>query len=905
MADGTIIIDTKINTDGVEAGADKIKTATERAAKNVKKIGERTANVFKGDQYETPEFLKINKDLDKVMDKFGALDYKKRKFLELGGSQKSKQWQSMEYDADRLSEQYQILLEKKEKLLSSGKAYTTEKTSSGSGDNAVVAIKSTARSAFLLLRVAGLIVDKIKKKINWVINSTKKMFTIAIKSISVASKAFGRFIASVSKGLSNIAAGLVLAVGQILGILGKIVSFIGSTFIKAIKYAFNFIKSNAKISFDTMAAQIDSVNKDLSTLVTAINQVKASIATMFQPLLTVAVPIFKSAINIIVSGMNTLGELIAELTGQGYIYEAIAQQEDYAESLENTAKTAKKATANLSGLDQIHQWTSDNDSGNDSSGNNSVIPGVTYTKKQVTKSVKNFAQLIKTAWENSDFTAIGEGLAEKLNTSLKKIKWNKIKTTAEKIGASIGTFINGAFRNLDFAETIGNALGESINTVVSGVKSFVSITDFSQIGEFVGTLFTEGFKAVDWKSLGQTIGETVNGALELINGFLGQTDFLLVGQSIGNMVRNAFNSIKWETLGSDIGNGANGAVDVLKGFFDTTKYAETGTNIANVITDSFEAIDWGRLGNTIGKAINSASSLIIGFIRTFNIASIVASLSSLIKNVFSETKWYNLGFSIGSTIKTVIDLFVGTIDALWQNKEKIMTSIADLIKGSFDGLNYLTLGTEIGNGINKLFELFTGLLDTIKQEKVSAKIRKVLSDAIRTVDWKTVGQDVADAVNTLLEIIPFDDIVDALSEFVSGLLQSIDWQRLIYAVFMASEGIKNGIIKGIVAAVSGDTTTKTHIKPWVSSGGTVPKLASGAVIPPNAPFMAFLGDQNNGTNLEAPESLIRKIVREESGNGSYTFVAQLDGETIFRKVVSTAETKKKNNGINPLLLGGR
>jgi hypothetical protein len=46
----------------------------------------------------------------------------------------------------------------------------------------------------------------------------------------------------------------------------------------------------------------------------------------------------------------------------------------------------------------------------------------------------------------------------------------------------------------------------------------------------------------------------------------------------------------------------------------------------------------------------------------------------------------------------------------------------------------------------------------------------------------------------------------------------------------------------------------------------IPRLAAGAVIPPNRKFMAVLGDQTRGTNIEAPESLIRKIVREESGN---------------------------------------
>ena len=56
----------------------------------------------------------------------------------------------------------------------------------------------------------------------------------------------------------------------------------------------------------------------------------------------------------------------------------------------------------------------------------------------------------------------------------------------------------------------------------------------------------------------------------------------------------------------------------------------------------------------------------------------------------------------------------------------------------------------------------------------------------------------------------------------------------------------------------------------------IPYLAQGAVIPPNRKFMAVLGDQSNGTNLEAPESLIRQIVREESGVGNGAIVSLLN-----------------------------
>ncbi len=77
----------------------------------------------------------------------------------------------------------------------------------------------------------------------------------------------------------------------------------------------------------------------------------------------------------------------------------------------------------------------------------------------------------------------------------------------------------------------------------------------------------------------------------------------------------------------------------------------------------------------------------------------------------------------------------------------------------------------------------------------------------------------------------------------------------------------------------------------------IPKLATGAVIPPNREFMAVLGDQKHGNNIEAPEALIRKIVKEESG-GTQTIelTANLDGEVIYRNTVKYDRKHKKQFG---------
>lgn len=92
----------------------------------------------------------------------------------------------------------------------------------------------------------------------------------------------------------------------------------------------------------------------------------------------------------------------------------------------------------------------------------------------------------------------------------------------------------------------------------------------------------------------------------------------------------------------------------------------------------------------------------------------------------------------------------------------------------------------------------------------------------------------------------------------------------------------------------------------------IPKLAQGAVIPPNREFLAVLGDQRRGTNIEAPADLIRQIVREETGGGDRTtallqaiLMAIKEGKTIevdrreFGRVVHRANVEESRRvGIN-------
>ena len=136
----------------------------------------------------------------------------------------------------------------------------------------------------------------------------------------------------------------------------------------------------------------------------------------------------------------------------------------------------------------------------------------------------------------------------------------------------------------------------------------------------------------------------------------------------------------------------------------------------------------------------------------------------------------------------------------------------------------------------------------------------------------------------------FDFIKSAFKNFVNGSITML-------------ENFINFFIKGINSLIGmlnkisfkapdwlGGKTFGINIKtiPNVS----IPRLATGAVIPPNSEFLAVLGDQRKGRNLEAPESLIRQIVKEE-GSGDVTVIVQMPGGE-EKEIFSTKNINRRN-----------
>lgn len=130
-------------------------------------------------------------------------------------------------------------------------------------------------------------------------------------------------------------------------------------------------------------------------------------------------------------------------------------------------------------------------------------------------------------------------------------------------------------------------------------------------------------------------------------------------------------------------------------------------------------------------------------------------------------------------------------------------------------------------------------------------------------------------------------IIDALygvTEFLAGIFTG-DWERAWGGIRIILKSVVNGVISllnlmlgrltSALNAVIGVVNRMSFTVPdWVPGlGGAsfgfnigyvtapqIPYLAKGAVLPANKPFLAVVGDQRHGTNVEAPLSTIQEAV---------------------------------------------
>jgi len=157
-------------------------------------------------------------------------------------------------------------------------------------------------------------------------------------------------------------------------------------------------------------------------------------------------------------------------------------------------------------------------------------------------------------------------------------------------------------------------------------------------------------------------------------------------------------------------------------------------------------------------------------------------------------------------------------------------------------------------------------------------------------DWfKNIADQIKTNFNTSLDFVR-NAFSNAFSGIVSIVRNSIN--KVIEFINGMLSRISSGF--GALSTIGG----AFGIKIPTFAVPQIPYLATGAVIPPNSQFVAMLGDQRSGKNIEAPENLIRQIVREEAGNMQTSVNIKFEGTIgeLVRILKPQIEKETKRNG---------
>lgn len=672
-------------------------------------------------------------------------------------------------------------------------------------------------------------------------------------------------------------------------------------------------------------------------------QLQSLKATVGQGLINIFTPVLK-VINILLGKLATLAnafksftELItgkkssgqtsgsgAGLAGTDAIADTADQYgqaadnaEKLADATNDNAKATKKAnkeTKNyLSSLDEVHKVTStgSNSSSTPSSSGGSGGAGNSGLPSSV---------------GNVDYGNLAEGetaldkisdSAKKLADLLKKL-WKPFQDAWKKEGKNT---INAAKVALDGLKKLAVSVGKSLVEVWTNGTGTTMLTTMLRIAQNVlktiGNIASGFADAWNKNNVGTQIIQNIADALVVVMQFVEK-----IAEDTATWAAN----LNFYPLLESISNLTSTFAPILESIGNVLEW------IYNNIV--LPMLKW-LIETGIPTVINLVSDL-AGFFADHQ--SIIEAFGAALIGAFAAAKIAGLASRIAGSITTVASFIKGLI-ALMTGSSGIMGGIKAIATAIGPGGIFIAaitaciaIGVLLYKNWDKIREVAGEVWDWIKNKTstfvnaISSSLKNLASKIVTIWDnvkssayqkwtaiWSTVGNLVERIKNGIVE--KFTSAKNKVVDIFGGIKDTIrNILNKVIGIVNSAIGTVNSAIGGIESAFSfGPWEVPTPFgKKTIGFSATfprvptVPYLAKGAVIPPRSEFLAVLGDQKQGNNIETPEALLRKIVREESGGqqsgGDYRFTAQINRRTVFDEIIEEAKLRRDTSGRNPFEL---
>ena len=596
------------------------------------------------------------------------------------------------------------------------------------------------------------------------------------------------------------------------------------------------------IGLNSLRRYMSSVLKTNNEFVRSLSNLKGALLTAFQPLIDVIIPALTSLINMLTTATSAVATFISALFGKTVKQSSAAAESLYSEAkaLDATGEAAEGAGKTLANFDEINQLQRTEGV----NGNGSSTPGVGFE-----------------AVATSDLTGV-EDAGERIRTlfsDLNKISLDNLIASFGRLKEALSPFTQAFFAGLRwfwdnicvpfagwviedlipaFFDLLAAAL-DALNPILEAIMPLLLWLwkSFLQpIAQWTGTAIIFGLEALTL-------------ALNKVSDWMKEHPETV--KAMTTTIVAFFAAWKLTTLTEFIINagGIIGLLKILKNGIYAITIAKIADKVATLQIIALYIKDWAvALATSILNLGKSAAAIVAHTVAVTSgtIATTAAAVAT--------TAW-----SVAMTVLTSpITLVVAAIGAL--------IAIIVVLVQNWDTVKATAVG--VWESIVAIWGNFTVWFT----EKIVTPFKEGV---------KAVGNFFIDIINTL---------IGAAESFVNFFLSGIN--RIIDAI--------NSISFDLPKIWGGEHIGFNLSTVELITLGRVPRLAAGAVIPPNREFLALLGDQKQGTNIEAPlETIVaacKQAMSEGSGSKS-TVILELDRRELGRAVFELNRKETTRRGV--------
>lgn len=373
----------------------------------------------------------------------------------------------------------------------------------------------------------------------------------------------------------------------------------------------------------------------------------------------------------------------------------------------------------------------------------------------------------------------------------------------------------------------------------------------------------------------------------------------------------------WSTLGTSLWENLKTTWENIK--FD---FGEATSNMSGLWTTFWQDIQVGI--DTWGQPIIDGVNGVFNSIWTTAIDPCIQLMVGAWSDFTGilKSKWEEYGQPLIDNIGQFATNVIASFQSIYDNVlEPIITPFLQTMSSLWDE----HISVMIEKVVDFVMKLANGALEIYN--KFIHPIVMWITETLEPI-FTWIGNTISDRFHTIVSTV--SDVLSGVFDALGGLIDFIvgvftgDWEQawegvksIFKGIFDSLVGIAkapiNLIIDAINALISGLNKVHFDLPDWGILGDLagksfginipqIPKLAQGAVIPPNREFLAVLGDQKKGTNIEAPlQTIVDAFNIALQGNANYAsgkteVVLEIDGRELGRAVVEQGDRENRRIG---------